>query len=582
MSHDRDAKMAPSTQEAHDDLEWLRSQVQWQSCEITSLQLRQQDLERRAAELQIDLLATRKSTSWRVTAPLRAVTLAVRWALSGRPRHILAECMRLMQREQRHRGTLGMLKRLPRYLRRAGNVVAAIDQNAGSIPDRPAIAAIAPRPHPDLIDGIADAASIEATVSVIIPTLNAGPEFEYMLRKLRTQLGVRHIEIVIVDSGSTDATVSLARAAGAVVVEIPPVEFSHSGARNLGADTATGDHLLFMVQDAYPIGDHWVYGLLDYLRDHAPRGVVALSCAEYCRDDSDMMYECSIANHYTFLGCKEFDRIGVFRGADQESLRSMGQLSDVSCLIPRDRFQQYRYRGNFAEDLDLGVRLIRDGHRIAMLASVKVIHSHNRTSYYYLKRTFVDITFLVNVFPDFPLPHCDSSAGLIAGAIHVSRQLGGWVDQVLEQGCNGSVHESAMNWLTQLRSVPLDGASLAQTSQLGDPRVEAFLLELADASRNLPVDGNTTDQKAGFGRSAQYFIDDFIMRFDHFNRYASPIYQGEDHRLLREWTSAVGKTYAASLGFTLAVLYLDRRNRPQSDAESQWLDRVATHLTTGV
>jgi GT2 family glycosyltransferase len=436
--------------------------------------------------------------------------------------------------------------------------------------------------HPDLIEGIADAPCIEATLSVIIPTLNAGPEFGYLLRKLRTQIGVRRIEIVIVDSGSTDATVSMARAAGATVIEIAPAEFSHSGARNRGADNATGEFLLFMVQDAYPIGDRWAYGLLSYLKDHAQEGLTALSCTEYCRDDSDMMYECSIANHYRFLGCKEFDRIGVFRGADQESLRSMGQLSDVSCLIPRERFQQYRYRGNFAEDLDLGVRLIRDGHRIAMLASIKVIHSHNRTSYYYLKRTFVDITFLVNVFPDFALPRCDSSAGLIAGAIHVSRLLSGWVIRVLEQGCNGSVYESAMNWLLQLRNEPFDGVSLPVASQLGDARVDAFLLELADASRKLPTDGTAYEQDLGFRRSAQYFIDDFVMRFDHFNRYASPIYQGEDDRLLREWTGAAGKTFAASLGFTLAVLYLDRRDRPESDAERQWLDRVAQQLIAGV
>lgn len=428
--------------------------------------------------------------------------------------------------------------------------------------------------------------SIEATVSIIIPTLNAGAEFAYLLRKLRTQAGVRRIEIVIVDSGSTDATVAMAQAAGATVVEIAPAEFSHSGSRNLGADSATGDHVLFMVQDAYPIGERWVYGLLRYLLDHEHEGLVALSCTEYCRDDSDMMYECSIATHYGFLGCKELDRIGVFRGADEESLRAMGQLSDVACLIPRARFLQYRYRGNFAEDLDLGVRLIQDGHRVAMLASVKVIHSHNRSSHYYLKRTFVDIKFLVGVFPDFKLPACDSAEGLVAGAAHVAGCLSRWVSRVLAQGAGGSVHQAASDWLTALRETPFDvsrpSPALPPTLQLGDARVEAVLRDLLQAVAQLPAAGDHPERAKRAALSAQYFIDDFVMRFAHFNRYAAPIYQGEDARLLREWTDAAGKTFAASMGFTLAVLFLDRRGRPEADAERQWLDRVAAQLTAGV
>jgi GT2 family glycosyltransferase len=568
---------AEETAETNEDLEALRSQIRSQSAEIAELQLRRQDLERRAAELQSDLVATRQSMSWRVTAPLRKVMMVVRWGFSGRPRHILSECLRLIRREHRHRGTLGMLKQLPRYVRRASSVVASIEQSATALPHQSARASVPPRLHPNLIDGIADAACVEATVSVVIPTLNAGPEFEYLLRKLRTQVGVRRIEIVVVDSGSTDSTVSMARAAGAVVVEIPSTEFSHSGTRNLGAETATGDFVLFMVQDAYPIGDHWVYGLLDYLREHASEGVVAVSCAEYCRDDSDMMYECNIATYYRFLGCKELDRIAAFRGADHESLRTMGQLSDVSCLIPRDRFMQYRYRGSFAEDMDLGVRLIQDGHRIAMLASVKVIHSHNRTSYYYLKRSFVDIVFLVDAFADFTRPHYPSATGLVAGAVHVANQLSRWVPELLAHGAKGSVHAAAGKWLHELRDAPVDGTSLAPTLWLGDVRLDSFLMGLSDARVAF-----LADEVAPSLASARAFVNDFVERFEFFNCYASEVYPGEDQYLLDAWVAVSGKVFAASLGSMVADLHLGRLNLPAENPERQWLNRVTAQLTAGV
>lgn len=543
------------------------------------LRLQRGDLARRVAELESQLAAVHTSTSWRITQPMRSVVNALRWIRSARPRLVVRQLAVLLRQAVERHGWIGILGRLPHYLRRGPRRLAALDQRAGAAA-APQAQPMPPRLHPELWATHPEPPPIDATVSVIIPTLNAGPEFALLLRKLATQTWVSGIEIVIVDSGSSDATVEWAHAAGAVVVQIAPSEFSHSAARNLGADRASGQYLLFMVQDAYPIGDRWVYGLLRYLLDHAAQGMVAVSCTEYCRDDSDIMYECAIATHYRFLGCKTDDRIGQYRADDQESLREMGQLSDVSCLIGRQRFLQYRYRGDFAEDLDLGVRLIRDGHCIAMLASVKVIHSHNRTSHYYLKRTFVDITFLVNVFPDFRLPPCESAGGLVGGAVHVARQLSDWVDGVAAQRDGEAMHLAAQRWLTRLRQMPVDLAAEPGRLQLGDGRVEAFVRQLWEQARRLA--GAAAPDAAASMRAARYFVDDFSMRFDHFNRYAADIYPGADDHLRREWIGAAGKTYAASLGFTLAGLFLARRTAAPDSAERLWLDAVAQQLTAGV
>jgi hypothetical protein len=225
----------------------------------------------------------------------------------------------------------------------------------------------------------------------------------------------------------------------------------------------------------------------------------------------------------------------------------------------------------------LGVRLIQDGHRIAMLASVKVIHSHNRTSFYYLKRSFVDISFLVDVFPDFTRPIYPSARGLVTGAVHVANQLSRWVSRLLAQGANGSVHTTVSSWLQELRDLPVDGTGLDTNLHLGDPRVDKLLRELADASGALSTEDDSQGQS-----SAQAFLNDFLMRFDFFNRYAAEVYPGEDRHLLEAWAAASGKVFSASLGSTLADLHLDRRHRHSDDTERQWLDRVAAQLTAGV
>ena len=50
--------------------------------------------------------------------------------------------------------------------------------------------------------------------------------------------------------------------------------------------------------------------------------------------------------------------------------------------------KKYAYRFNYAEDLDMGIRLLRDGYRIALLTDVKVLHGHNRSCGYYIKKGF--------------------------------------------------------------------------------------------------------------------------------------------------------------------------------------------------
>lgn len=242
----------------------------------------------------------------------------------------------------------------------------------------------------------------DVKVSVVIPTKNAGSELDFLLKMLKRQKGIREVELVVVDSGSTDDTVDMARQYDAKIVEILPEQFSHSYARNLGADTASGDYLLFLVQDALPPNRTWVYELLSMLKEN---DVSAISCAESPREDADLFYRLLCWNHYNFLDVNRGDRI--FRlpvSKDHLSLRKNAQLSDLACLISKETFSEYTYRRDYGEDLDLGLRLIKDGKTLIFSGEIRVIHSHNRSAYYFLKRGYVDHLFLADLFTDFEIP----------------------------------------------------------------------------------------------------------------------------------------------------------------------------------
>ncbi len=506
-----------------------------------SLELRRQ-LQSSTQEVQSlmgQIAQIRASTSWRITRPVRAAGGYAR-RLRAPLRLARALPVTLLNETRRH-GVLGLLRRLPYYLRHREAYLARLASRPGQAGNpfgaaRPAVLRDLPL-HPDLQEA---PEAIDAKVSVVIPTLNAGPEFAWMLRKLRTQRGLREVEIVVVDSGSTDGTDAVAEAAGANVVRIPPSEFSHSHARNLGARNATGDYLLFTVQDAFPIGQHWLHAMLRQLRNPAHGKLAAVSCSEFSRSDSDLMYDAMIDTHYRFLGCLEQDRVGSHTGDDHMSLRSQGQLSDVACLIPRELFAQHGYQGDYAEDLDLGIRLIRAGWNVAMLASVKVVHSHNRPAWYYLKRSYVDVVFLVGMFEDFTYPRCESLPGLAAGIASAAAHASRWLETIVAAPEQELTQARFAEWIGRWRA-ELGTPAAPGALRLQDARLETYIAQLAERHpRATAPDAAARDE-------ARLFADMFAGRLDNVLQFAARVYDARDRLPREELAGMVTKTLAAGV-----------------------------------
>lgn len=64
-------------------------------------------------------------------------------------------------------------------------------------------------------------------ISICIPVRNGGLEFRDHPRRWKEQKCSEEFEIVVLDSGSQDGTLEIARSEGANVHSIPPVEFNH-------------------------------------------------------------------------------------------------------------------------------------------------------------------------------------------------------------------------------------------------------------------------------------------------------------------------------------------------------------------
>lgn len=103
----------------------------------------------------------------------------------------------------------------------------------------------APRVHSaSRIGALIQTGQTRLEVSVVIPAIN---EADCVSRSVGSAFAAGASEVIVVDGGSADATVQVARDAGATLIASDP---GRANQQNAGADLATGDTLLFLHADS--------------------------------------------------------------------------------------------------------------------------------------------------------------------------------------------------------------------------------------------------------------------------------------------------------------------------------------------
>jgi glycosyltransferase involved in cell wall biosynthesis len=406
---------------------------------------------------------------------------------------------------------------------------------------------------------------IDKTVSVVVPTKNAATYIENLLQKLKAQKGIRPCEIILVDSESTDGTVAMAEREDVIVRLITPREFTHSFSRNAGAERATGDYLLFMVQDALPLTNLWLWEMVTALETNK---LAAISCAEYPRSDSDLFYQFLIHDQYNSPGLEQ-DRILAWDKSCSSylGLRSNARISDVAALIRRDIFENYRYKTEYAEDLELGIRLIRDGHRLGFLHTTRVLHSHNRPSYYFLKRGYVDVRFLVEVFSNYVFPKITDQSKLYCDIVTMCHRVNRIARELPNLSLPLPVKELTDHFLAML------SASQAEPA-LDEEGLES---EFQDFMQQLSKKRQTANSQSS--TKTNMITPHVMAHVERLQNWICTIYDVADRHLADDIATALEKVFALHSGTHLAYLYLTLRNRGKLDEALITMDKT---LTAGV
>src|SRR3712207_3488065 len=201
-------------------------------------------------------------------------------------------------------------------------------------------------------------------ISVALPVLNGGPLLDEVLAAVRRQrVPGEEVELVVVDSGSTDGSLDVLRRYEARVIEIPQSEFSHGGTRDLLVRSSFGSHVAFLTQDATPASSDWLAALLRGF-ERAPD--VALVYGPYLpRPDAPHWIKRELGDVFG-------PEPRVDRGDDANPF-----YSDANGCVSRVAYDQVPFRPvSYAEDQLLARDMLAAGYAKAYEPSAGVVHSH--------------------------------------------------------------------------------------------------------------------------------------------------------------------------------------------------------------
>jgi rhamnosyltransferase len=218
--------------------------------------------------------------------------------------------------------------------------------------------------------------------SIVIRCYNEEQHIGRLLSGIMQQT-IKGVEIILVDSGSTDATLSIASRYPTKIVYIDPEEFSFGRALNIGYEAAMGEYIVNASAHVYPVYKDWLERLVAPFED--PK--IAL------------VYGKQRGNEIT-----KFSEHQIFAKwfPDNSNLNQENPFcNNANAAIRRQLWEKIPYDEKLTglEDLDWAKRIMDKGYHIAYAADADVIHIHDETPMRIYNRYRREAIALKNIFP---------------------------------------------------------------------------------------------------------------------------------------------------------------------------------------
>ena len=223
-------------------------------------------------------------------------------------------------------------------------------------------------------------------VSVCIPTLNAGGGWDETLRALMAQdtttlstAGERSsterrepLDVLVIDSSSSDGTAEIARQQGCRVITIPRDQFDHGGTRQNAIDSSPlADVVVFLTQDAV-LADRFAISRLTGV--FADPSIGAAYGRQLPRPRAN-----AIEAHARLFNYPPVSSVRTLESAKVVGFKAIffsNSFGAYRCTA-MEKVGGFPRPSNFGEDTVVAGRLLQNGWQIAYVSDAIAYHSHH-------------------------------------------------------------------------------------------------------------------------------------------------------------------------------------------------------------
>ena len=210
---------------------------------------------------------------------------------------------------------------------------------------------------------------MKKSVSVIITTLNAGEIFDKCLDSIVSQDYSGKYEIIVVDAGSNDETVEIARKYKAKVIIKKGI--NRAEGRQLGVDNASGEIIVFTDSDCVPT-KNWLKNLVKNFPGCAAVGGIVKS-----------------ADMSSCLNRIEDWRIRKFYERREKQVKYIPTWNAAFLKSVIDDVGGFNLSLGVSEDVDISTRILKKEYLIIFDKEAQVYHYHRSTLKSYLNQNYL-------------------------------------------------------------------------------------------------------------------------------------------------------------------------------------------------
>lgn len=212
--------------------------------------------------------------------------------------------------------------------------------------------------------------------SILLLTLNGEKHLPQVLEMLRRQK-VLPLEIIAIDSGSTDRTLEILKQHRVKVESIQQSAFHHAATRNAACRMAQGRFVVFLTQDATPADSCWLECLLRPFYQYEK--VAGVFSRQTARPGADLLEAADLQAYF-----RSVRQVRTYPASEEYFRRHIWdfiQFSNASAAYDRSVLLANPFRETIAmaEDQEWARRMLESGQTIVYEPDSLVLHSHDHS-----------------------------------------------------------------------------------------------------------------------------------------------------------------------------------------------------------